>query len=194
VQLVLPSSSPTPDSCYLCCSKSLWRHRDWLRSADLCCSFESNVSCTLPRRCRNNQLPTGISANNSVSANKTPTTFFKIYAQTSGVGGFEVQEGSGRVRHIGGCLAPYPPPPLQRKFWPDFYIVHGPHWAAQGGVQTPAPLPHPRPATPLAQTKRNKNSIINKSSRKATREAASVASEILLHFRQRVTVISIFNF
>ena len=44
-----------------------------------------------------------------------------------------------------GCLAPTSPP-LQRKFSPDFYVLHGPHWAAQGG---PDPWT-PRPATPLA--------------------------------------------
>ena len=41
----------------------------------------------------------------------------------SGVGGFE-----GSVRHQ---LLPSPPPPLQRKLSPDFYVLHEPHSAAQ---------------------------------------------------------------
>jgi len=44
---------------------------------------------------------------------------------------------------ISACLAPYPP--LQRKFLPGFYVLHGPPWAAQG---VPDPWT-PRPAMPL---------------------------------------------
>jgi len=41
---------------------------------------------------------------------------------------------------ISVCLAPYPL--IQRKFSPDFYVLHGPHWAAQGGLNpwTPGQL------------------------------------------------------
>jgi len=38
---------------------------------------------------------------------------------------------------------------FQRKLSPDFYVLHGPHWAAQGG---PDPwTPPPPPATPLGR-------------------------------------------
>jgi len=50
----------------------------------------------------------------------------------------KVQEGSGRVSHQ---WQPSPYPPLQRKFAPDFYVLHGPHWAAQGGPDPWTPPP-----------------------------------------------------
>ena len=41
---------------------------------------------------------------------------------------------------ISGCLAPYPRPSLQKKLSPDFYVLHGPHWAARGADPwTPLP-------------------------------------------------------
>jgi len=54
-----------------------------------------------------------------------------------GLGGFE---GSGGVQASSSSVAAYPPTPLQRKFSPDYYVLHGPHWAAQG-VRTPGPPP-----------------------------------------------------
>ena len=60
----------------------------------------------------------------------------------SGIGGFD---GSGGVRASSSSAAAYspppPPPPLQ-KILTSFYILCGPHWAAQGG-------PGMGPATPL---------------------------------------------
>jgi len=55
-------------------------------------------------------------------------------------------EGSGGVRASSSSAAVYSPyPPLQRS--PDFYVLRGPHLAAQGGGG-PDPWT-PRPATPL---------------------------------------------
>jgi len=45
---------------------------------------------------------------------------------------------------VGGFEGSLPPTPLQRKFSPDFYVLHRPHWAAQGGSG-------PRPAAPLVK-------------------------------------------
>ena len=42
---------------------------------------------------------------------------------------------------ISGCIAPTPPP-LKRKLSPDFYVLRGPHWAAQG-VRSPDPWTPP---------------------------------------------------
>jgi len=56
----------------------------------------------------------------------------------SGVCGFE---GSRGVRSLAtsGSLAPHPTPTLStKKISPDFYVLHGPRWAAQG-VRTPGP-------------------------------------------------------
>ena len=45
--------------------------------------------------------------------------------------GLKVQGGSGRVCHQ---RLPRPPPHhLYERISPDFYVSHGPHWAAQGG-------------------------------------------------------------
>ena len=61
----------------------------------------------------------------------------------SSVGGFDGSGGSERVR-LQRVSTPHPTP-CTKKFSPDFYVLHGPHWAAQGG-------PDPRPATPLVWT------------------------------------------
>ena len=57
-----------------------------------------------------------------------------MYAD-SGVGGFG-RSGGVRARLassvISGCLPPLPHP-CTKKISPDFYVLHGPHWAAQGG-------------------------------------------------------------
>ena len=70
----------------------------------------------------------------------TPPAWFYLRSESSGVGGFE---GSGGVRTSSSSVAAYSPlpPPLQRKFSPEFYVLHGPHWAAQGGPDPWTPLP-----------------------------------------------------
>ena len=76
-------------------------------------------------------------------------TKFSRHHPTAAQAGLMVQGrgGSGQVRHR---RLPTPPPPLPsptlQKIITGFYVLRGPHWAAQGG-QDPRT---PRPATPLS--------------------------------------------
>jgi len=58
----------------------------------------------------------------------------------SGVGGFGGSWGGpGEFRHQQLSTPPSPPTPCIEKISSDFYVLHGPHWAAQWGVRTPGP-------------------------------------------------------
>ena len=67
------------------------------------------------------------------------TGCYEVGPGASGVGGFEGSGGSGRVCYQ--QLVPHPHPLYRKKFSSDFYVSHGPHWAAQEGGSGPLDPP-----------------------------------------------------